>query len=186
MTVAPRALVPMAQDTEDMELVVLTDVLSRGGIQVLRAAATMDPVRLQHGTRILPDLTLAEARDQRFDLVALPGGWEGAQRLDADPDLAAILATCRVENRLVAAVCSAPTVLRRHGLIAGNEPFTTHPGSVSFAEGGHAHLYEATVSTPTVITGRSAGHTLDWALALVERLRGAEVRQQVRESLAML
>lgn len=131
MTVPPRVLVPFAEGTEDMEMVILTDVLSRAGAEVVRGAAEPSVVRLQHGTRVIPDTTLREAASQRFDLVAIAGGWAGAQRLDADPELRAILERCRLEKILVGAVCSAPNVLRRHGLVQAEASFTAHPGQPS-------------------------------------------------------
>lgn len=169
-----------------MELVVLTDVLSRAGIEVVRASATLEPVRLQHGTRVSPDARLCDVRDEYFDLIAIPGGWSGASLLDADPDLSHLLARSHAECRLIAAVCSAPNVLRRHGAIAGETPFTAHPDSLGFATGGRPLLDHAIVITPGVITGRSAGHTVDWALSLVERLLGKPKRDAVLSSLALL
>ena len=186
MSAPKRVLVPFATGTEDMEMVILTDVLSRAGIEVVRAAADPGPVALHHGTRVMPDVTLHQAREQRFDLVALPGGWSGAQKLDADPDLAFILDRCKRERVPVGAVCSAPNVLRRHGFMGDDTPFTAHPDTLGFATGGAAEPDRATVTTALLITGRSAGHTLDWALELVASLLGADARDQVRASLALL
>lgn len=182
----PRVLVPFAEGTEDMELVILTDLLTRAGALVVRAAPTREPTLLQHGTRITPDASLHDVRDERFALVAIPGGWRGAVELDAEPNLAAILQRCRAEAIPVAAVCSAPNVLRRHGLIQGTTPFTAHPSSLGFGEGGLNHSHLAVVATADVITGRSAGHTVDWTLALVERLFGPERRQGVVTSLGLV
>lgn len=181
-----RVLVPFASETEDMEMIILTDILSRAGAQVVRASFEMEPVTLQYGTRLFPDARLKDLREEEFDLIAIPGGWKGAQKLDADPDLTCILERFRKENRTVAAVCSAPNVLRRHGFMKEGTPFTSHPASIGFAEGGVARVEEPVIVTPGLITGRSAGHTLDWALALVEFLFGEEKRKEVHDSLGLI
>lgn len=117
-----RALMPLAPGSEDLELVVLADVLTRAGVEVLRVAPSLEPVALQHGTRIVPDLTLEQARELPFDVLAIPGGERGASALDADPSLAHLLTRCRNEGLIAAAFggtasspgkCPSPLTRRR-------------------------------------------------------------------------
>ena len=184
MFIMKRILVPFTNHTEDMEMVILTDILARAGCEIIRASITTDPVVLQYGTRVLPDRSFAEIREDDFDLIAIPGGWNGVQVLDKDPDLNFILQRFKSKNLTIAAICSAPNLLRRHSFFEKMEPFTAHPDSLDFAKGGTPKTESSVVETNSLITGRSAGHTVDWALALVERLFGKEKRLEVYKSLA--
>jgi protein deglycase len=185
-TAIKRILVPFAPGTEDMEMIILTDVLTRAGAEVIRASFAEGPVTLGYGTRLMPDALLKDVRDINFDMIAIPGGWKGAEQLDIDPDLAYILEKCKTDSTPVGAVCSAPNVLRRHGFMKDGVSFTAHPATVGFAQGGKDESNLAVVRSPGLITGRSAGHTMDWALEIVEFLFGIEKRGEVYESLGFV
>lgn len=181
-----RVLVPFAEQTEDMEMVILTDILSRAGATVIRAASSLNPVKLQYGTTIIPDTTYLAVRDEDFDIVAIPGGWKGVERMDSDPDIAYILKRCKSKSSYIAAVCSAPNLLRRHSIIENDIKFTVHPASLDFASGGLAKTDATFVKSKSVITGRSAGHTLDWALEIVKELFGPDRKDEVYKSLGII
>ena len=74
-----------------------------------------------------PETTLAEVLDQDFDMVVLPGGLGGAQRLEADQRIAALLRRMAEQGRYIAAICAAPRVLAGAGLLDNREA-TAYPG----------------------------------------------------------
>ena len=81
MTDKPKALVLLAQGAEEMEAVISIDVLRRGGIDVTVAGLDgTGPVRCSRGVVITPDVALDDVEGE-FDVLVLPGGAEGAQRL---------------------------------------------------------------------------------------------------------
>ena len=177
-----RALVPVADGTTESEAVVLAEVLRRAGVEVVIAASSPGAITGGFGLRLLPDATFAELRGQAFELIAIPGGWRGVQRLEADEQFHELVEAHVAAKRPVAAVCSAPNLLRRWGYVGDAQRFTAHPASLGFATGGQPQS-DSIVREPLLITGVSAAATLPWALAVVEQLWGSALRQEVEEKM---
>jgi 4-methyl-5(b-hydroxyethyl)-thiazole monophosphate biosynthesis len=174
-------LVPLANGCEEMEAVTIIDLLRRAGIEVTAASLDGRPVAGSRGVRIIPDMSLSEALDIEFDMVALPGGLPGADHLAADQRLTALLRNMAASGRYVAAVCAAPKVLAQCGVLQGKAA-TAYPGALQAA--GHADIRDdAVVRDGTVITSRAAGTAMDFALELVEALAGRAARVGVEEGL---
>jgi protein deglycase len=170
-----RALLPLAAGFEELEAVTIIDVLRRAGIEVVVAAAARAPVEGSHGIRITPDERLAELAGA-FDLIVLPGGMPGAEHLAADAALGARLKAHAAAGRLIGAICAAPVVLARAGLLAGRCA-TAYPGFLE-REGvpGLTLSPDPVVIDGRIVTSRGPGTALDFALTLVELLEGRAAR----------
>lgn len=181
----PRALVPLAPGCEDLEAVTIVDVLRRAGVEVVTAGLEGRGVRGARGTAFTADAELGEALDRDWDLVALPGGQPGTDRLRADPRLRELLQRQARRGALLGAVCAAPLVLAEAGLLQGRRA-TCYPGT--FGAAGAAPFGALLVEAPVavdgrIVTGRSAGAAMDFALRLVEELLGEGRRREVEERL---
>jgi 4-methyl-5(b-hydroxyethyl)-thiazole monophosphate biosynthesis len=84
-------------------------------------------------------------------------------------------------QKFTAAICAAPMVLAEAGILDGKRA-TCYPGSLD-ARPGVTLSSEAVVRDGKVLTSRGPGTAMDFALALVEALAGAERRQQVEAAL---
>ncbi|MGQ9658729.1 MAG: DJ-1 family glyoxalase III [Thermochromatium sp.] len=178
-----RVLIPLAQGCEELEAVTIIDLLRRAGIEVVSAGLTEGPVKASHGTVLLPDTTLEAVAEQDFDMVVLPGGLPGAQHLEDDPRVRAILRRHAERGAYTAAICAAPKVLASAGLLDGKR-VTCYPGCVSAEEFPRLHLTgEPVVSDGRVVTGRGPGSAMDFALTLIESLAGRERRESVESAL---
>jgi 4-methyl-5(b-hydroxyethyl)-thiazole monophosphate biosynthesis len=178
----PRALVPLAQGCEEIEAVSIINVLRRGGVEVVTAGLAEGAVRGSRGTMIQPDTTLDRVLDQEFDLVALPGGQPGTDHLRRDARIAALLQRQAARGGWIGAVCAAPLVLAEAGLLEDRR-VTCFPGTLDDDAHG-AKLEDAGVVVDgRLITGRSAGMAMDFALALVEALAGEAKRDDVEKRL---
>lgn len=175
----PRALVILAEGAEEMEATITVDVLRRAEVEVVLAGLDgLDPVRCSRGLRIVPDTSLAGVSGE-FDVVVLPGGKGGADRLAGSAAVGELLQTQVAEGRTVAAICAAPIALAAHGVFKGSE-MTCHP-SVKDVVGAHGRLIEgAVVHDGQLVTSQGPGTAFAFALALVERLVGPEAAQKVR------
>ncbi len=174
-------LVPLAQGCEELEAVTIIDLLRRAGIEVVVAGLENGPVTASRGVRLLPDMSLDEALQREYDLVALPGGLPGSDHLANDQRISDILRKTTASGRFVGAVCAAPKVLARNGLLDGRKA-TAFPGVLQ-AEQHPDITGEAVTRDGVVITSRSVGTVMDFALALVEALLGCEKRAQLESSL---
>lgn len=176
-----RVLVPLAQGCEELEAVTIIDILRRAGIEVVSAGLENGPVTASRGVRLLPDKTLDEALRQDYDMVALPGGLPGSDHLGDDERITGLLRTMNESGRFVGAVCAAPKVLARSGLLKGKKA-TAFPGVLQ-AEKHPDITGDAVTRDGTVITSRSVGTVMDFALAIIEALQGREKRNQIEASL---
>ena len=176
-------LVPLAQGCEELEAVTIIDLLRRAGIDVISAGLDAQPVRASRGTVLIPDTTLDAVVDRDFDMIVLPGGLPGADHLDRDPRLRALLTRTAAAGRYVAAICAAPKVLANAGLL-DNRKATSFPGVLdALVVPGMGYREDAVVQDGKLITSRGPGTAMDFALALIENLAGRDKRNQVEAAL---
>jgi 4-methyl-5(b-hydroxyethyl)-thiazole monophosphate biosynthesis len=178
-----RVLVPLAQGCEELEAVTIIDLLRRAGVEVVAAGLDEGLVKCSRGVVLMPDASLDEVLDQDFDMVVLPGGLPGADHLRDDPRIQALLRRMAEQGRYTAAICAAPKVLASAGLLDGREA-TAYPGVLSAEALPATRVLEtAVVRDGGVITSRGPGTAMDFALALIEALLGAEQRAAVEAPL---
>ncbi len=177
----PTALVVLAQGAEEMEAIIAVDVLRRGGVVVTVAGLDgAGPVTCSRGVRIVPDVGLGELPpDARFDAIVLPGGGEGMDRLAASAEVGLLLRRQDEASALIGAICAAPAALARHGVAAGRT-MTSHPALAGPVSAYTQRVDRAVVEDGHVVTSQGPGTSFEFALALVARLRGAEVAAALR------
>ena len=172
-----KVLVPLAPGCEEVEAVTIIDLLRRAEIQVTVAGLVDGPITASRGVRILPDTTLDQVLEDEFDMIVLPGGLAGSDQLADDPRIGLLLKKMAGSGRFIAAVCAAPKVLAHHGLLQGRRA-TAYPGVLQAAN--HPDITgEAVTRDGRIITSRSIGTVMDFALELIQALRGQEVRDSV-------
>lgn len=179
----PRVLIPLAPGFEELEAVSLSNILRRAGIDVVTAGLHPGTVCASRGTVVVPDTSLEQVMHEDFDLVVLPGGLPGADNLRDDPRIIHLLQRTYVEGRLVGAICAAPKVLAQAGLLSGRRA-THYPGAMNAdALEGVSDSTEAIEIDGRVLTSRSPGTAMDFALVLVEQLVGRDKRDAVEAAL---
>jgi 4-methyl-5(b-hydroxyethyl)-thiazole monophosphate biosynthesis len=178
-----RVLVPLAQGCEELEAVTITDLLTRGGIEVVTAGLDDRPVKASRGMTLLPSTTIDQVLDDAFDMIVLPGGQPGANNLNGDTRIHQLLKRLKAEGRFTAAICAAPKILADAGLLDGRRA-TSYPGALDVAEFPQVDVQlERVVRDDKVITSRGPGTAMDFALELVELLAGREKRDEVEKGL---
>lgn len=179
-----KAMVLLAPGFEDLEAVTVIDLLRRAKFQVSVISLHEDEVIGARGTRLITDGNLSLLDKQAvFDIIVLPGGQPGADNLSADPRVARLLKEQVQANRRVGALCAAPKVLAKAGLLAG-KTVTHYPGALSGEEGKNVTISDAPVVVDTpLITGRSPGAAMDFALAIIEELGGPALKANVESAL---
>ena len=115
-----RAVILFAEGYETVEALLVVDLLRRGGVEVTMASITEDEfVRSSHGVNVEMDAVLGEVDVLDYDAIILPGGMPGTINLgESDAVRKAILAM-NDAGKIVAAVCAAPGVLGKYGLLEG-------------------------------------------------------------------
>ena len=122
-----RAVILFAEGYETVEALLVVDLLRRGGVEVTMASITEDEfVRSSHGVNVEMDAVLGEVDVLDYDAIILPGGMPGTINLgESDAVRKAILAM-NDAGKIVAAVCAAPGVLGKYGLLEGKTACSFH------------------------------------------------------------
>ena len=176
-------LVPLAQGCEELEAVTVVDLLRRAGIEVVTAGLDEQPVRASRGLVLLPDMTLDRALLQEYDMIVLPGGLPGADNLGNDARIIERLQSMSIAGKYTAAICAAPRVLARAGLLDGKRA-TCYPGALEANTVPGLDCRDTpVVMDGTVITSRGPGTAMDFALTLIELLAGKQQRDEVEAGL---
>jgi 4-methyl-5(b-hydroxyethyl)-thiazole monophosphate biosynthesis len=179
----PTVLVPLAAGCEELEAVTIIDLLRRAEITVVTAGLDDQPVKASRGVVLLPDTTLDKVMQQPFDMIVLPGGIPGADHLNQDPRIHQLLKKLHQQGNYTAAICAAPKVLAKAGLLE-NKSATGYPGVLQSLSLPTTRLMETpVVKDEQVITSRGPGTAMDFALTLIETLVGREIRTKVEAGL---
>ncbi|KAF0814096.1 putative cysteine protease YraA [Andreprevotia sp. IGB-42] len=124
----PTAHVYVAPGFEEVELISIVDVLRRADVQTTLVALDHTlAVRGAHDVTVQADATFASMEGQLADAIVLPGGGPGTDALAACLPLYDRLRAHHDAGRRVAAICAAPTVLAKAGLLQGKAA-TCFPG----------------------------------------------------------
>ncbi len=180
---APNALIPLAQGCEDLEAVTLIDILRRADIHVTTAGLDDKPVTGSRKTVFIPDTTLDKIMDKTFDLIVLPGGLPGSDYLNNDPRIHQLIQTAASAHRYIAAICAAPKVLANAGVL-NHKTATSFPDILSDCGNNTINISsKAVVVDGHIITSKSAGTAMDFALTLVGLLQGKEKQNEINRQL---
>ncbi len=177
----PKVLVPLAQSCEELEAVTLIDLFRRAGFDVTTACLEAQPTTVvaSRGTRLLPDTTLDEALRSEYDMVVLPGGLPGADHLNDDERIVSLVREMVAQERIVAAICAAPRVLARAGVLEGRQA-TSYPGTLDVMEiPGMSYVKRPVVVDGPVVTSMGPGTAMEFALVLIAILGGEALRDEV-------
>ncbi|MGM0643095.1 MAG: DJ-1 family glyoxalase III [Thermodesulfobacteriota bacterium] len=164
-----RVLVPVANGIEEMETVTIVDVLRRAGAFVTVASVGDPQITASRGIVLVADQHIDDCAGRDFDLIALPGGMPGAEKLRDSKPLAKLLSEQAEKKKLYAAICASPSVvLDHHGLLKSRFA-TCHPG---FADKMDQNRFRESrvVVDENCVTSRGPGTALEFALKLVELL----------------
>ena len=182
MIAAKHVLVPLAEGFEEVEAVCLIDVLRRAEIPVVVAGLAPGPVRGAHGITLHADCTLEEVDHGCVDAIVLPGGMPGTQVLMEDQRILALVRRLHAAGRPTAAICAAPLVLHAAGIVQGVS-VTSHPSVRRRLSGAEVLDQPRVVKDGTVWTSQGPGTALEFALAIVEELRGRATAQRLGEAM---
>jgi 4-methyl-5(b-hydroxyethyl)-thiazole monophosphate biosynthesis len=170
----------LADGFEETEAVATIDIIRRGGVQLDCVGLSERLVRGAHDIHIQADFLWSEY-DAAVDAIILPGGMPGTLNLAASPSLVERIGQLHAQGKLCAAICAAPQVLAKAGILQGRRA-SCYPG-VEQKLVGCAVQQQDVVVDGTIITSRGVGTTLAFGLAIVRYLRGDAVADEVSEKI---
>ncbi|RIY33899.1 hypothetical protein CJP74_00645 [Psittacicella melopsittaci] len=169
---------------ETVEALAPVDILRRAGLHV--TTISLDEHHLVNSAQHVPvtaDKLYAETDMTNFDALVLPGGALDAQKyLDLEKDVAFY---AHHAEKLLAAICMAPTVVARMGLLQG-KTVTCYPTLASvLEEHGAKYTNEKVVylEEEKILTSQAPGSAYDFGFKIVEILLGKEKAQEIAEQM---
>ena len=188
-----------ADGFEEVEAFTSVDVMRRAGLNVEMITVTPDEIVTgAHDVPVLCDKNVVNCDFYDADLVLLPGGMPGAATLEKCPELRKLVLDFAEKNKPIAAICAAPMILGKLGLLKGRKA-TCYPGFEQYLEGAectgapverdgtvsYTHLTLPTERDGNIITGKGPGAAMEFALTVVDMMLGKEKVQELKEAMCV-
>ncbi len=166
-----RVLVVLANGFEETEYVATRDALIRYGLDV-ESVSLEDSLELRsnHNLIIKADLLYENLNTKGYDALFIPGG-PGTQALGEKENFDIILNDFVESDRVISAICAAPTLLAKRGLLEGKEA-VCYPDEELINEliKGKAKYIKKTnyISDGRYFTGKNMQVSVEFGFALAE------------------
>ena len=172
----------IATGYEEVEMLAVIDLARRAGIECDIISVTGEAVvESSHKVRLVADQLFEEVDPGTYDALVIPGGIPGTPNLGAHEGVCKALRQAAEDGRLVAAICAAPTVLGKLGLLEG-KPATCYPGMEDKLLGANWQEQPVVVDG-NFVTSRGVGTAIAFALTLVTILKDEETAKSLANSI---
>ncbi|CAM0142007.1 unnamed protein product [Umbelopsis sp. WA50703] len=152
-----KALVLLADGSEEMEFVIPVDIFRRAEISVTTAGVGLKNgtyAECSRGVKILPDVEVEHVgvswNEDDYDAIVIPGGAGGAKILAENAQVTKLVSSFYEKQKVVAFICAA-----------------------------YRYSEDRVVVDQNVITSRGPGTAFLFALTIVEKLVGKEVVDKI-------
>lgn len=173
-----------ADGFEEIEAFTSVDVMRRAGLNVEMVTVTPDEIVTgAHDVPVLCDKNVVNCDFFDAELVLLPGGMPGASTLEKCGELRNLVLRFAQEQKPIAAICAAPMVLGKLGLLKGKKA-TCYPGFEQYLEGAEytGNMVEV---VDNFILGKGPGAAPAFAFAILEKYAGAEKALEVKKGMLL-
>lgn len=172
----------LAEGFEEVEALTPVDCLRRVGRKVCLVGVGGKVITGAHQIAVQTDITTEEFKaDDSVEMVILPGGMPGTLNLGQNETVTSAVQYAYDNGKWVAAICAAPTVLGKMGLLQGKKA-VCYPGCEADLKGARVG-HDAVCVDGKIVTARGAGVALEFGLKLVECLLNKDVRKQLAEKM---
>ena len=171
----------LAEGFEEIEALCPLDLLRRASFEVTTVGVGGKTIVGAHGIPVVADITDTEWNDTAPTMIILPGGMPGTKNLDRSPVVQKALDTATATNAPIAAICAAPMVLGKRGILRDKEA-TCFPGFEEYLEGATLSPLSV-VRDGNIVTAKGMGVALPFGLALVELLADKETADKLKDAI---
>jgi len=177
-----KVLIFFAEGHEEVEALTVVDLLRRADIDVSMVSITGNKrVPGSHGIMTVCDKLIETTNFDDADMIILPGGMPGTLNLELCEPLMDQINGFNVSGKGLAAICAAPTVFGKAGILDGKVA-TCYPGLEKDLIG--AKVSEDSVCHDgNIITSRGVGTAIDFALEIVKTFKGQDVANKLAKAI---
>lgn len=165
MVVAPK-------DFEDVEFYLPKTLLEVNGANITVASTTSKALGL-NGSTCTTDIMISNAKAKDYDAIVIVGGTGVISSLWNDKDLRNLIKDANKEKKIIAAICAAPPVLARAGILKDKKAtmFPWSDGIKELTKNGAIYVDKEVVVSGNIITGRNPDASVAFGLKLCEELK---------------
>lgn len=172
----------LAEGFEETEAIAPVDVFRRAGLKVAIVSVTGElNVCGAHGICVLADSRFEDISFEGDFMIFLPGGMPGTANLDNHAGLKRLIELQAEGKNKIAAICAAPSILGKMGLLENKEA-VCYPGFETSLHGASVPDARVVVSDE-IYTAKGPGVAVEFALRIVENVLGKEVSDRVAEAM---
>ena len=172
----------LAEGFEEIEGLTVVDLLRRAKIETeMVSIMETKQVKGSHGIEVTADCLFADRDYADASVLVLPGGMPGTLNLGNHEGLCELLKKHYGEEKIIAAICAAPSVFGQLGFLNGRIA-TCYPGFESKMEGAIILSTKVAVDG-NVTTSKGLGTAIDFALKLIEQLTDLNTAMEISEGI---
>ena len=172
----------LAEGFEEIEGLTVVDLLRRAKIETeMVPIMETKQVKGSHGIEVTADCLFADRDYADASVLVLPGGMPGTLNLGNHEGLCELLKKHYGEEKMIAAICAAPSVFGQLGFLNGRIA-TCYPGFESKLEGAIILSTKVAVDG-NVTTSKGLGTAIDFSLKLIEQLTDLNTAMEISEGI---
>lgn len=172
-----------ADGVEEVEALATLDVIRRASLDITTVGIKNKTVTGPHGITFFADITIDEfeAGHEECECVILPGGGVGTETLANNKTVCDFVKEVDSEGGVVAAICAAPSVLGRLGILNGKRAIC-YPGFEKYLTGAEVFPSKV-VHDGNIITARGMGCAVLFGLEIVAALCGRDLSDDIGKNI---
>ena len=172
----------LAKGFEEIEALTVVDFLRRAQLEVYTVGIGGKIISGSHNIPVFCDLDESEADfSEDLEALVLPGGMPGTLNLEASAKVQELIDACSANNKLVCAICAAPSILGHKGLLNGRKA-VCFPGFEKELTG--AEISEDFVCADgNYVTAKGMGAAISFSQKITEMLLDKNEADRIKNSL---
>lgn len=173
------AAVFLFDGVEECEALIVVDLLRRANIDVdIVSIGSALEICGSHNIRVIADIMLKDMMVDKYELLVLPGG-AGANSYEENEEVCDILKQHNAKNKVIAAICAAPYILAKLGMLR-EKPATCYPSVRNILIENQAIYVDLPVTmADKIITGKALGTAISFAAEIITHLLSKEKAEEV-------
>ena len=175
----------LADGFEEVEAIAPIDLLGRAEIEVDTVSLTdEDFVQSEREVKVVADKVISEIDFDKYDMLVLPGGPGHKNYFKSQLLLDKVLEFSKdTKNKKVGAICAAPLILSELGILENKKAICFPACESNLLAGNPILTHEKVVVDENIVTSRSAGTAIDFALEIISQLLGNEKSKEVKDEI---
>lgn len=165
---------------EETETIETLDIIRRAGLEIQLVGLDGVSAVGAHGVRVGADIGFDGIIKENTDMLILPGG-PGHENLDSDERVHKLIDFCLENDKYLAAICAAPSILGKRGITKGKR-VTCFPGYEKYMTDA-VLTGEKSVCDGKIITAKGAGAASDFGFMIVERLADKKLADKIKAAM---